>query len=66
MSNRDRTTSSGIGVFVLVLVTLQVFLLTVGTEALLAYEPGQAWTAAILSVVLAASSISLYMFFRRR
>ena len=66
MNHRNRTTSSGIGVFVLVLVALQVFLLTVGTEALLAYEPGQAWTAAILSAVLATSSISLYLFFRRR
>jgi hypothetical protein len=66
MNHRNRTTSSGIGVFVLVLVTLQVFLLTVGTEALLAFEPGQAWTAAILSAILAAASISLYVFFRRR
>jgi hypothetical protein len=66
MNRRNRTTSSGIGVFVLVLVTMQVFLLTVGTEALLAFEPGQAWTAAILSAILAAASISLYVFFRRR
>jgi hypothetical protein len=66
MNRRNRTTSSGIGVFVLVLVTMQVFLLTVGTEALLAFEPGQAWTAAVLSVILAAASISLYVFFRRR
>jgi hypothetical protein len=66
MNRQNRTTSSGIGVFVLVLVTLQVFLLTVGTEALLAFEPVQAWTAAILSAVLATSSISLYVFYRRR
>lgn len=66
MSSQNRNTSSGIGVFVLVLVALQVFLLTVGAEALLAYDQGQARTAAVLSAILAAASISLYVFFRRR
>ena len=56
----------GIGIFVVVLVTLQIFLLTVGLEALLAYEPDQAWTAAVLSSILGAGSIALYVFFRRR
>jgi hypothetical protein len=66
MNRPNRAASSGIGVFVLVLVSLQVFLLTIGTEALLAFDPRQAWTAAVLSSILAASSMSLYIFFRRR
>lgn len=66
MSRPHRTTSTGIGIFVLVLVALQVFLLTVGTEALLAYDTNLAWTSAVLSVVLAVSAITLYTFFRRR
>ncbi|MDK1011556.1 MAG: hypothetical protein QGM48_10920 [Actinomycetota bacterium] len=65
MNNSNRTASMGIGIFVIVLVTLQIFLLTIGLETLLAYEPGQAWAAAALSTVLGAGSIGLCVFFRR-
>ena len=66
MADRERTTWIGIGVFVLVIVVLQVYLLAVGLEGLLANEPGQAWSAAALSAVLAAASIGFYVFYRRR
>ncbi len=66
VADPNRTASMGIGIFVLVFVALQVFLLTVGLEALLTYEPAQAWTAAALSTVLAAGSIGLNVFFRQR
>ena len=52
-----RQVSSAVGVFVLVLLTLQIFLLTVAVDALLADDPGLAWVAAGCSTVLAAGSI---------
>ena len=66
MSAPNRSATMGIGLFVAVLVALQVFLLTVGIEALLEFDSAQAWAAAGLSVVLAMGSIGLYVFFRQR
>lgn len=53
---RRRQVSSAIGTFVLVLLALQVFLLTVAVDALLGDDPGLAWVAAGCSVALAAGS----------
>jgi hypothetical protein len=53
-----------LGVFVGVLLSLQVFLLTVGLDALLAGDDGLAWTTAGLSVLLATGSIAFYRFLR--
>jgi hypothetical protein len=53
-----------LGVFVGVLLSLQVFLLTVGLDALLAGDDGLAWTTAGLSVLLAAGSVAFYRFLR--
>lgn len=53
---RGRAVSSAIGVYVLVLLVLQVFLLTVAVDALLGDDPGLAWVAAGCSAVLAAGS----------
>lgn len=55
----------GTGIFVAVLVALQIFLLTVGVEGLLTYDPGLSWATAVLSTVLAAGSIGLFLLFRR-
>ncbi len=66
MSATNRPATMGIGIFVAVLVALQVFLLTVGIEALLDFDSAQAWAAAGLSAVLAIGSIGLYTLFRRR
>jgi membrane protein implicated in regulation of membrane protease activity len=52
----------GIGIFVLLVVSLQIFLLMVGLEAWLTYERGIAWGAAITSVLLAAFVVLLYRF----
>jgi hypothetical protein len=54
---RRRQVSTAVGVYVLVLVALQVFLLTVAVDALLADDPGLAWVAAGCSVVLAAGAV---------
>jgi hypothetical protein len=53
-----------VGVFVLVLLALQVFLLTVAVDALLADDPGLAWVAAACSTVLAAGSILFARYLR--
>ncbi len=59
-----RTVPSGIGVFVVVLLSLQVFLLTVGVDALLADDDGLAWVTAGLSVLLAAGAAAFYRYLR--
>jgi hypothetical protein len=53
-----------LGAFVGVLLALQMFLLTVGVDALLADDDGLAWIAAGLSVLLALGSVAFYRFLR--
>jgi hypothetical protein len=55
-----REVPAAIGVFVVVLLSLQVFLLTVGLDGLLADDDGLAWVTAGFSVVLAAGSAAFY------
>jgi membrane protein implicated in regulation of membrane protease activity len=55
----------GIGIFVLLIVSLQIFLLMVGLEAWLNYNAGVAWGAAGTSVVLAGFVVLLYRFLSR-
>jgi hypothetical protein len=61
---RDRVVPAALGVFVVVMLALQVFLLTVGLDALLADDDGLAWVTAGLSVVLAAGSAAFYRYLR--
>jgi hypothetical protein len=60
----QREVPAAIGVFVVVLLSLQVFLLTVGVDALLAGDGGLAWTTAALSVLLAAGAATFYRYLR--
>ena len=53
-----------LGLFVIVLLSLQMFLLTVGVDALLADQEGLAWTCAGFSVLLAAGSVAFYRYLR--
>jgi hypothetical protein len=62
---RPREISSAIGVFVGVLLSLQIFLLTVGLDALHARDTRLAWTAAGFSVLLALGSAGFYRHLRR-
>jgi hypothetical protein len=57
---KARDVSAAVGVFVGVLLSLQIFLLTVGLDALHAGDRRLAWTSAVLSVVLAAGSAAFY------
>ena len=61
---RRREVSNAVGVYVVVLVSLQVFLLTVAVDALLADDAGLAWVAAACSVVLAAGAVLIARFLR--
>lgn len=60
MRSRERRTSSAVLVYVIVLLSMQIFLLTVALDALLAREPALAWASAACSVVLAAGSVMFY------
>lgn len=53
-----------VGVFVVVLLSLQMFLLTVGVDALLGDNDGLAAVTAALSVLLAAGSAAFYRYLR--
>jgi len=59
---RPRDVSVAVGVFVGVLLSLQIFLLTVGLDALHAGDQPLAWTSAGLSVLLAAGSAAFYRY----
>ncbi len=61
---KPRDVSSAIGIFVGVLLCLQIFLLTVGLDALHAADERLAWTSAALSVLLAAGSAAFYRHLR--
>jgi hypothetical protein len=53
-----------LAVFVGVLLALQMFLLTVGVDALLADDDGLAWVAAGLSVLLAVGAVGFFRYLR--
>ena len=59
-----REVPAALGVFVGVLLSLQIFLLTVGLDALLADDDGLAWVTALFSVLLAAGSAAFYRWLR--
>jgi hypothetical protein len=59
-----RAVPAALGLFVVVLLSLQVFLLTVGVDALLADDDRLAWVTAGLSVLLAAGSLAFYRYLR--
>ena len=64
MMAKPRDVSSAVGIFVGVLLCLQIFLLTVGLDALHAADANLAWTSAALSLLLAASSAAFYRYLR--
>jgi hypothetical protein len=61
---RRQVSTSAVGAYVLVLLSLQVFLLTVAVDALLGDDPGLAWVAAACSVVLAAGALLVARYLR--
>lgn len=61
---RSRRTSSAVLIYVIVLVALQVFLITVAAEAFLADEEGLAWATAVISVVMAGAAAAFLRYLR--
>lgn len=59
-----RDVPAALGLFVVVLLSLQVFLLTVGVDALLAGDEALAWVTGICSAVLAAGAAGFYRYLR--
>ena len=49
-----RTLILGVGIFVLLALSMQIFLIMVGLEAWLTFDTRIAWGAAVTSVLLAA------------
>lgn len=64
MRSRDRSTSSAVLVYVIVLLSMQIFLLTVALDALHGRDPGLAWVSAACSAVLAVGSMLFYRWLR--
>jgi hypothetical protein len=56
--------SSAVVLYVTILVTFQVFLLTVAVEAYQVGDRSQAWATAVVSVTLAALSAAVLRFLR--
>jgi hypothetical protein len=64
MSERGRRTSNAVLIYVLILVSFQVFLITVAVEAFQTGDKGLAWATAIASVVLAGAAAAFLRFLR--
>ena len=64
VSERGRRSSSAVLLYVIILMAMQVFLVTVAAEALLAAEAGLAWATAIVSVVLFVAAASFLRYLR--
>lgn len=59
-----RRTSSAVLVYVIILMALQVFLVTVAAEALLADEEGLAWATAAVSIALFVGATAFLRYLR--
>lgn len=64
VSERGGRSSSAVLIYVIILMAMQVFLVTVAAEAFLADEAALAWATAIVSVVLFAAAASFLRYLR--
>lgn len=64
VSQRGRRSSSAVLIYVIVLMSMQVFLVTVAAEAFLADEAGLAWATAVVSVVLFVAAAGFLRYLR--
>lgn len=63
-SRHSPRSSSAVVIYVVILVALQVFLVTVAVEAFASDDESLAWTTATVSVALAGGSAVLYRYLR--
>ncbi len=66
MRRRDQKISMAVLVYVILLLGLQLFLLALAAEGFLANDPGLAWSATAVSVVLAAGTVLFSHFLSER
>lgn len=66
MRRRRTQVSSAVLVYVILFLTLQLFLLAVAAEGFLAGEVGLAWSATAISTVLAVMAVLFYRFLPTR
>jgi hypothetical protein len=64
MSPRGRQTSSAVAVYIIILVSFQIFLITVAVEAFQTDKEPLAWATAVVSVIVAACAAILLRFLR--
>ena len=64
VSERGRRSSSAVLIYVIVLMAMQLFLVTVAVEAFLADEASLAWATAAVSVVLFAFAAGFLRYLR--
>jgi hypothetical protein len=64
VSERARRASSALLLYVIILVSFQVFLITVAVEAFQTDQEALAWSTAAVSVVLALGAATLYRYLR--
>lgn len=64
MKDRDRGMSTAVTIYLIVLISLQIFLMTVALDGMLAREPGLAWVSAGLSAILFAGSLLFFRWLR--
>lgn len=60
-----RKLAPAVMVYVILLLSLQIFLLSVTMEGFLGREPGLSWTATVISAVLAGLVLVFYRFVTR-
>ncbi len=63
-ARQDRRSSSAVLIYVIVLMSMQVFLVTVAAEAFMADEAGLAWATAAVSVALFAAAAGFLRYLR--
>ena len=64
VSERSRRSSSAVLIYVIVLMSMQVFLVTVAAEAFLAGDSGLAWATAVASLALFACAAAFLRYLR--
>jgi hypothetical protein len=64
LSERGRRTSSAVLIYVIVLVSFQIFLITVAAEAFIVDDSGLAWATAGVSIVLAGVAAAFLRYLR--
>ena len=64
MTARTRRSSSAVLIYVIILVALQLFLVTVAADAFLSDDEGLAWATAAVSVTLAVGAAAFLRYLR--